>query len=462
MMGAHRMDWTLYGEGLQTNAFSTIQNWRFRLENEDLAFSDWEQLGFPAEAVIRLFFDSGKHFGDPALLAELVRIHQGLSAFRAEEESGAYRLTQALMRSFLDKHNQSYDHLTYTAMPIFELFQDHRSFDILLRTQTDIVIALICDLIRFELRTLLGEEARMQQHLPAPRKLRQRIYVAIRAIVSCSAFDEHLMLPAHIDHLIGLWQEETRQEDRAISSYLAEETLTLTDGIFAQLDPKLGRLMDLSLIPVYVAHDEYLFLRVLQAFEMLFSVVAEGLNECVGLIAAESYSLAAERFHLLNNVLRLSPAIFRILSTMTSATFNGFREYMRGASALQSENYKKIELYAAHPDPGRFRSPSFDSVPRVTREYLQPAFANLQDVVMPLLPSSCPAQDILQPMIAGMQALDSTFVTWKVTHYQIVKAMIGDAPGTSGQTSGTPYLKLMLEMPLFPYLKAPLARPAAM
>jgi tryptophan 2,3-dioxygenase len=378
-----------------------------------------------------------------------------------EEETNAYRISKALMRSFLDKHTQTYDHLTYTALPVLELFQDNRSFDILLRSQAEMIIALICDLIRYELKTLLGQEHRMQEHLPQVRKLKQRIYVAVRAIVSCHPYADHLILPSHLEHLIELWQLQAQHEE-TVSDYLADETFALVAGILEQMEPQQRQMLDLTLIPVYVAHDEYLFLRILQTFEMMFHVVAEGMRECVGLITAERYQLAAERFHLLNDVLRLSPALFRILSTMTSATFNGFREYMKGASALQSEYYKKIELYASHPDPQRFRSPSFDSVPRVTREYQQSGFVNLQDIVTPLLLNGSHKQHgAIQAILAGMQALDATFVTWKVTHYRLVKALIGDAPGTSGQTSGTPYLKLMLEMPLFPYLKPYLPESAA-
>jgi tryptophan 2,3-dioxygenase len=449
------------GLTMKDEKICAIAQWRHTLEHGEISFSNWEQAEFPAEAVIRQFFITGKHFGDPELLEELTRIQHALSTLQPEEETNAFRLTKALMRSFLDKHTQTYDHLTYTALPVFELFQDNRNFDILLRSQAEIIIALICDLIQYELNTLLGQEHRLQEHLPEVRKLKQRIYVAIRAIGSCSPYVDHLILPTHMEHIIELWQQETQHEE-IVSTYLADETFTLTNGLLQQMDPQLHDLLKLSLIPVYVAHDEYLFLRILQAFEMIFYVIAEGLKHCVSFIAAEHYSLAAERFHVLNNVLRLSPALFRILSTMTSTTFNSFREYMRGASALQSEYYKKIELYASHPDPQRFRSPSFDSVPRVTREYQQISFTNLQDVVAPLLLNgSHRQQEAIQTMIAGMTALDATFVTWKVTHYRLVKALIGDAPGTSGQTTGTPYLKLMLEMPLFPYLKSSLPESAA-
>jgi tryptophan 2,3-dioxygenase len=446
-------------EVLRTDDLSTIRAWRMQLEHGNLSFSNWVQLSFPAKEIIGLFFTTGKHIGHPLLLEELLVIQKALSQLQIDGDTFAYKLLSTLMRIFLDKHTNTFDHLTYTALPIFELFQDDGDFETLLQNQAKIVIALICDLIKYEIKTMLGQECRMQEYLPGMQKLNQRIYVSFRAVLTCSFYADHLRLPANTDHLIELWRQQTQQET-PYTIHLANQTNSFAEEILEQLDAKLNRLLQLTLIPVYVSHDEYMFVRILQAFEMLFHVVAEGLKLCISHVTAERYQQAADRFYLLNDVLRLSPAIFRILSTMTSYTFNTFREYMTGASAIQSVYYKQIELYASHPDLHRFRSPAFESVPKVLDEYQQQSFRNLQDVVVPLLTDANPIhEDSIQNMIAGMKALDKTFVTWKVTHYRLVKAMIGDSPGT-GHTSGPPYLKQILEQPLFPFITPRLSESA--
>lgn len=439
-------------EVLRTDELSRIRAWRMRLESGDSSFSDWNGLDFPAKEILDLLFATGKHFGDPRLIDELVMIQCTLPFHEPDHDSPAYRMLDAWLRILLDKHSGAYDHLTYVALPIFELERADAPFDDMLRAQFEIVVALQCDLIRYELRSMLGLEHRLQAHLPGPKKLNQRVYVALRAVSSCLPYADHLRLPGDTDDLMEQW----RQQSLLGSPWpipLTERTLRFAEAMLAQTNVATERLLQFTLVPVYTSHDEYLFIRSLQAFEMIFHIMAEGLKLCAVHIAAERYGQAAERFRSLNAVLRLSPAIFRVLSTMTSFTFNTFREYMRGASAIQSTYYKQIELYAAHPDSQRFRSPSFGSVPKVMEEYHHPQFRNIQDVVNPLLANAALAEDEeIQSMVAAMRALDETFVTWKVTHYRLVKVLIGDAPGT-GHTSGPPYLKQMLEYPLFPFLQ---------
>lgn len=433
---------------------TTIRSWRKQLKKRKPRFGESNLAGFPIDEILNMFHASGKHFGHPQLLEELTSINHLLSKDMPWDAQFPVEKISTVLRVLLDKHTNTFDHLTYTALPIFELLQSYDQADLntCIHDQVLLVVAIICDLVRFELNSTLGLEHRFQQDLPSLRKLKQRIYVSLRAVKTFSSFVESLSLPENMDDLIELWRQDSDSE-KQLSEQAAQQCMTFVGMMMRQLDNGVQELLQLSIVPVYISHDEYMFIRILQAFEMLFLVTTTGLKICMTHISAQEYQAASDIFNQLNAIFRLSPSLFRILSTMPGCNFNRFREYLKGASAVQSTYYKQMELYASHPETNRLRSPAFAEVPKVVGEYHQPSFVNLQDLTVPVLKSEGNLLNApIRNMIDSMLALDASFVNWKIIHYRIVKSMIGDARGT-GSTSGPPYLMQYLEQPLFPFLK---------
>ena len=62
--------------------------------------------------------------------------------------------------------------------------------------------------------------------------------------------------------------------------------------------------------------------------------------------------------------------LFRVVATMRVAAFHTFREFTQGASAIQSEAYKRFEIACGRPLTERLGSDAFGNVPAVRGEVL--------------------------------------------------------------------------------------------
>jgi tryptophan 2,3-dioxygenase/predicted transcriptional regulator len=150
--------------------------------------------------------------------------------------------------------------------------------------------------------------------------------------------------------------------------------------------------------------------------------------------------------------------LFSLMGTMRREAFCAFRTYTEGASAIQSANYKRFEALCAKPRPERLDSDAFRSVPEVRANVLDGKYAPVQDVVAEAVDSGrwqpASANEVRE---AALQ-LEDVHARWKQTHYRLAMRMIGDRPGT-GYTSGTPYLRSVLENRLFAQWRQPPAEP---
>ncbi|WP_305788247.1 hypothetical protein [Symbioplanes lichenis] len=185
-------------------------------------------------------------------------------------------------------------------------------------------------------------------------------------------------------------------------------------------------LLRCTMLPVATVHDEHLFIRVLQAFELTFAQIVTDLSA----FSPEALHLAADR-------LRSRGPLWSALATMSVEAFQRFRRYTEGASAIQSRHYKLMESLARRPDAARLASEAYLSVPEVRVRVL--AGGPTIDAV--LTPD--------RATHAAMTDFAEALTQWRRTHYRVAVRMLGpDRPGT-GYTAGPSYLAEARAIPVF-------------
>lgn len=109
-----------------------------------------------------------------------------------------------------------------------------------------------------------------------------------------------------------------------------------------------------SMMPVGRAHDEYLFIRALQAFETSLALIAVELSA-----ALDAPDVAGAHFEAAESALRELAPLSAALATVRPVSLRDFRRYAQGASAGQSRGYRRVEsLCRVAPDSpliGRMR-----------------------------------------------------------------------------------------------------------
>lgn len=212
--------------------------------------------------------------------------------------------------------------------------------------------------------------------------------------------------------------------------------------------------LPLTALPVSLEHDEYFFLRALQAHEQVFTRLTDELDAATAAVRRGHVAGAAVAVHRANHVFDRATQLFRLVATLRSEAFHAFREFTDGASAIQSEAYKRFELACGAPTPARLASEGFAAVPAVAAE--APGRDGLTAAVRDLADGRC---DPLarRALVEGITALESAHQRWKTTHHSLAMRMLGDARG-SGYTAGVPYLRSRIDDRLFASVPAPAGR----
>lgn len=218
--------------------------------------------------------------------------------------------------------------------------------------------------------------------------------------------------------------------------FITEAEPTVHVGVPAPPGTAAAEWLRLTVLPVSTVHDEYFFIRALQTHELVFETLTELVRAAVGAVRVGQLDRATLAVRRADNVFRRAAVLFRVVATMRAADFHEFREYTDGASAIQSEAYKRFELACGSPSPSRLESEAFTSVPGVRPgpDDLTRAYADL-------------GQDVPQ-LSAAMAGLESSHQRWKTAHHGLAQRMLGDARG-SGYSAGVPYLRRCLDNRLF-------------
>ncbi|MFJ5779974.1 tryptophan 2,3-dioxygenase [Streptomyces sp. NPDC093094] len=395
--------------------------------------SEWRGCGtardFPYDAVIARLRRVGKHFLSGALLGLLAECRDALGGRTGQEARDVF--LARFLDVVLDKYDDRYDYPSYTALPLLRPTGPEEPAGLRDRT----VLLLLADLVRFERLALEGTAAHPDGMLPDAQLLGKRLRLAVR-----------VMEPAALRVLDGAVDPVSVAATPGRTPAGA-----LADAVLADADTEERRMLLTSVQPVYVLHDEYLFLRVLQSFETTFRFMSRTLDRAVGVLRGECPGDAATLIASVADVLRESLPLFSLLATMQQASFQEFRQYTDGASAIQSEGYKTFESYCSTPLRARLDSPAFTSVPKV-REAVLAGRDTVQDTWEDVISSGWLTEPDAAAVRAAAQQLEAVHQRWKQTHYRLAVRMIGARSGT-GATEGVPYLKSVVANRLFPAMQ---------
>jgi tryptophan 2,3-dioxygenase len=205
--------------------------------------------------------------------------------------------------------------------------------------------------------------------------------------------------------------------------------------------------MQLSMLPVYVSHDEYMFIRVLQLFETTFALLAVQLRGAVHALAHEDCVTAIRCMNVAQATLNEAAPLFSLAATMQVESFRTFREFTEGASAIQSRNYKIVESLCRKPDAERLASAAYLSVPEI-HAMVVAGNATLDEVFSSASAASWLCATEREELAKAMTRFSATLIRWRTTHYRIAVRMLGQRSGT-GYTEGTPYLQSVQHIPVF-------------
>lgn len=383
---------------------------------------------FPYDAVVRHYHKVGKHFVRPEALELLGKARDMLPTM-----PGPWPQVQTLasfLSTALDKPDQRYDYPTYLALPLLPLptVEDPREQAPFARSRCDRLTAhLLTDSLAFELAVAEGDTTALPKQRPAPDLITKRFkhgMRVLRPVLARMSLDSKLTAADP--------QELTRQACVTVQ---------------ADMSVAERRTMELSVLPVYTAHDEYMFLRVLQAFETTFALLAVQLREVVSALRERSVDRAMHFLKASESAFAESAPLFSMLATMQVESFRTFRQFTEGASAIQSRNYKTVESLCRKLDPERFESPAYHQVPEVRQRVLagQPT---LDDAFQEVCQSGDISDEDRDRLANSMRGFASALLRWRNTHYRLAVRMLGDATGT-GYTEGTPYLKSVRAIPVF-------------
>jgi len=372
---------------------------------------------FPLDAVIAELRRVGKHFAGSELLAALAEA-------RAALPEGADALRRFL-NTALDKHDRRFDNPTYLALHDLPLPTtagrcplDTTSAE---QQRDRLIMLLVVDVLRFEIAAHDGTTELLPLMRPSARTTAKRCALGLRVLRTAM----------------------TRLGIDVVSD--TDDPIETARQLCARIEPTAEerRMLAVTLLTVYTAHDEYLFVRMLQCYETTFSLVTVHLRAAIIAARAGDAVRTTRALRAAASAMDEASPLFSLVATMQPEAFMTFRDYTDGASAIQSRSYKTIESLCRRPDGERLTGPGYDAVPDVRARVLagQPTLEHT-------LAQSSLSPNELADVRAAMAAFEAEVMGWRKTHHNLAMRMLGMRRGT-GYTAGVPYLAESKDIPLF-------------
>ncbi len=383
---------------------------------------------FPYEEVVRQFHLVGKHFVSRELLVVLAGVRDRLTKMNGPWAD--MRTLLNFLDTALDKPDGRYDYPSYLALDLLDLPSvsdpvDHAPY---IRSRCDrTLVQLIADALYFEFSIAEGYLNILPELRPDATLVEKRYRHGLRAA-----------RPAL--KRLGL-------ADSVAATDSEQAARQLFSVVRADMSDHERQAMQISVLPVASLHDEYLFLRVLQAFETSFSLIAVQLRAALAALNSAEIDQCTQFLSVGEDTYREAAPLFSMLATMRVESFRTFRNFTEGASAIQSRNHKIVESLCRRPEQDRLDSPAFRSVPEVRDRVLGGA-PTLDDAVLAMRKSAGVTSADRHRVEDAMCRFARAQLRWRKTHYRLALRMLGDATGT-GYTEGTPYLASALDIPVF-------------
>ncbi|MFE4258417.1 tryptophan 2,3-dioxygenase family protein [Streptomyces sp. NPDC056883] len=381
---------------------------------------------------------TGKHFLSNETLRRLSDIGRRHGANRP--------FLSAFLDCALDKHEGRFHNRTYLALPVLELLMDDRNAA---PSADRMSTLLMADVVRFEIEAAAGSPEGPGRDRPDAPTLSTRLRHALRLVTGLDrpGFDRPGFDRPGFD----------RPEADGLPSRLAHAPRSRLEGLADRLPrppaTDRGRWFDVTVQPVSVVHDEYFFIRVLQTHEMHFTAIAESMKNAIGALRAGNAERAVELVEHAVAMFERAATLFRVVATMRAEQFSAFRQYTQGASAIQSEQYKRFESLCGVPPVPRLESSAFTSVPAVRAEVQDPGHDTVTRAYLDLRNEGRVDGERWNRLDMAISRLERGHQRWKSAHRGLAARMLGDAHG-SGYTDGVPYLTQCLENRLFWQLDA--------
>lgn len=388
---------------------------------------------FPFEAVVADFHRVGKHFVPASLLEALAGARAALPEIHGTIPD--VRLLDRFLDAALDKWDGRYANPTYLGLGLL-LLPDLDAFGLDVaaaeRQYDRLFVQLIADAARFEIAALDGSTELLPQMRPDTKLAAKRCRLALQIAVPAAkrlGLNRGVSVDDPIAGARRLWQNAA-----------------------ASLAPAEHRTLRLTMLPVSRIHDEYQFIRVLQAFEATFALASVEVHAASRALAAGMANQATQRLNTAEMVLHQAAPLFSLVATMRVEAFHTFRTYTEGASAIQSRNYKLLESLCRQPDQARLDSAAYHAVPEVRHRVLAGP-ETLDSVFEAARAALNLAAGDLEQLEQAMRRFAVTLLRWRRTHHGIAVRMLGERTGT-GYTEGSVYLKAVQAIPVFSSLGA--------
>lgn len=360
---------------------------------------------------------TGAHHLDPGLVADLAAVR--------DRHRGRHTLLDPFLDCLLAKHDGRYWNRTYLFLPLLEQFVTGPAAPL---RPAELAALLAADVVRDELCAASRGKPVGPMGLPDPRTMRARLRHATRFMTAhLGAADADVLLAGAV-----------HEPEAGLPGVLAHWPN-------AQ-DASLAEWLEVTAQPVSTVHDENFFIRALQAHEMAYTAAAGTVGDAAAALRDGQPDLAATLIEEVTAIVARGASLFRLIATMRREAFHTFRDFTEGASAIQSEQYKRFEARCGAPPPHRLGSPAFESVPAVKAEVT----ADDDSLATAWLDAHAlrPADVALGRVLGCMAGLEATHLRWKAMHVTLATRMLGDATG-SGYTSGVPYLRSWADHRLF-------------
>lgn len=403
---------------------------------------------FPYSPVLAEFHRVGKHFVEKELLALLDHVRAQVSAPAPGPPTPAVRQLRDFLDVALDKWDGRYDYRSYLALRLLRLpcdaddgpddrpggaddrpgspeavHADGPAADPDRARRDRLLVRLVADALAFEAAATSGATDLLPEDRPGREVVAKRHRLGVRAAAPALA-------------RLGLAGAAYHPEPAAVLRALAADRAPAGE-------PALW----LSMLPVYVSHDEYLFIRVLQAYECLFAGLVDELRAAIAVLAAGRARAAADRLAYGCQLLTAAGPLFSLLATMQPAAFRTFRQYTEGASAIQSRSYKLMESLCRTPEAARLESPAYQQVPEV-RDRVHAGQPSVDEAFRAAVRAGLLTGADVDLVARAMGAFAAAVLQWRRTHHRLATRMLGPRPGT-GYTEGTPYLAAVRSIPVF-------------
>ena len=253
-------------------------------------------------------------------------------------------------------------------------------------------------------------------------------------------------------------------------------TNDMTYGDYLQLDQLLSAQQPLS--PV---HDEMLFIVQHQTSELWMKLMLHELHAAMQALQTGEASVAFKMMARVSRIMAQLVSAWDVLATMTPPEYSALRPYLANSSGFQSAQYRCIEFalgnknatmlkpHAHKPEllamvQQAFEAPSLYDIAigllakaglPIDQQHLQrdwtqshASSANVQAAWKVVYQNPQQHWELYQ-LGEKLTDIEDTFRLWRFRHLNTVERVIGMRRGTGG-TSGTGYLKAMLDVVLFP------------